>query len=443
MNATQRGHQFVSVTVLCFFLVQPVWSQQISSFDRDRAQGMLRIVADDVRKHYYDPKLHGVDWDAKVAETKQKIEKAPSLNMALSNIAALLDTLNDSHTFFLPPQHAYWHDYGFQYQMIGSRCYVTRVRPKSDAETKGVKPGDEILSLNGYSPDRTNLWKMEYVFNTLRPQAGLRLEIETAAGGQRQLDVMAQVRERKRVADLTGSGGGDDIWDFIRDAESSQHRMMARWVEVSDDLMILRLPRFSFTESEVDKMIDKARKHKALIVDLRGNPGGSVETLKFLVSGFFEKEVKLCDRVGRKESKPLLAKSRRNPFTGKLVVLLDSRSASASEVFGRIMQLEKRGVVIGDTSSGSVMEAMHYEERSGTYTVAFYGVSVTDADLIMSDGKSLEHIGVVADERAVPTAGDLASGRDPVLAHAAETLGVKLSAQDAGTMFPYEWPPEK
>jgi len=91
-------------------LVAQVWAQQqsqpqISSLDRGRAQDMLQVVAGDVRKHYYDPKFHGLDWDAKVAEAKQKIDRAPSMNMALSEIAAALDALNDSHTFFLPPQH--------------------------------------------------------------------------------------------------------------------------------------------------------------------------------------------------------------------------------------------------------------------------------------------------------------------------------------------------
>ena len=46
------------------------------------------------------------------------------------------------------------------------------------------------------------------------------------------------------------------------------------------------------------------------------------------------------------------------------------------------------------------------------------------------------------DEVVLPTAQDMASGRDPVLAHAAETLGVKISAEDAGKAFPYEWAPE-
>jgi carboxyl-terminal processing protease len=202
------------------------------------------------------------------------------------------------------------------------------------------------------------------------------------------------------------------------------------------------VPEFFFSMGEVESMIGKARKHTNLIVDLRGNPGGSVETLKYLVGGVFDKEVKIADRKGRKDAKPDVAKSLHNPFTGKIVVLVDSKSASAAELFARMMQLEKRGTVVGDRSSGSVMESRHYNERLGTDTVVFYGASITEWDLIMADGKSLEHGGVTPDEIVLPSALDLANGRDPVLAHAADLLGVKLSAEDAGKAFPYEWPPQ-
>jgi len=118
-------------------------------------------------------------------------------------------------------------------------------------------------------------------------------------------------------------------------------------------------------------------------------------------------------------------------------VLVDSRSASAAELFAGVMQIEKRGVVLGDRSSGSVMESKHYSEKTGADTVIFYGVSVTVADLIMTDGESLEHAGVTPDEIVLPTAADLASGRDPVLSRAAELLGVKISPADAGRPPPY------
>ena len=145
---------------------------------------MLRVVAADVRKHYYDPKLHGVNWDAKLLETTQKIEKETSLNMALSHVAAALDSLNDSHTFFVPPSRPYRHDFGFHVQIIGERCFVTRVRPESDAATKGVKPGDEVLSINGYTPNRNTLWKLEFMFKILRPQPQLRLGLRRPDGSR-------------------------------------------------------------------------------------------------------------------------------------------------------------------------------------------------------------------------------------------------------------------
>lgn len=186
------------VTTLSWSRAQP----QISNLDRGRAQDMLRTIAGEVRKHYYDPKFHGVDWDAKVAEAKEKIAKTTSMNMALSHIAAALDTLNDSHTFFLPAQHAYRHEYGLEYQMVGDRCFVSQVRPRSDAEAKGVKPGDEILTINSYNLNRDDLLRVQYVFSILRPQPVLQLVLQNPGGTQRQVEVEAKIRETTIIADL-------------------------------------------------------------------------------------------------------------------------------------------------------------------------------------------------------------------------------------------------
>ncbi len=53
-----------------------------------------------------------------------------------------------------------------------------------------------------------------------------------------------------------------------------------------------------------------------------------------------------------------------------------------------------------------------------------------------------EHIGVTPDDIVLPSAQDLAAGRDPVLAHAADLMGVTVTAEQAGKAFPYEWPQE-
>ena len=137
---------------------------------------------------------------------------------------------------------------------------------------------------------------------------------------------------------------------------------------------------------------------------------------------------------------PSIAKTRgKAGFSGKLVVLVDSESGSASEVLARLIQLEQRGKVLGDISAGAVMQAKHFSEQMGTNSIVPFGISITNADVIMSDGKSLEHVGVVPDELILPTAADLAARRDPVMARAIEILGGNTTPEDAGKYFKYYW----
>jgi carboxyl-terminal processing protease len=200
------------------------------------------------------------------------------------------------------------------------------------------------------------------------------------------------------------------------------------------------MPEFDLEETQIKELIDKARKRKALILDLRGNSGGSEKVLLSLLGNLFDHDVKVGELKRRSESKPLIAKTRGvNAFTGKVVVLVDSDSASASEIFARVMQQEKRGVVIGDRSAGLVMRGKSYDHQFGQDLLFYYGMVVTDADLIDPDGNSLEHVGVAPDELMLPTADDLAAGRDPVLAHAAKIAGLALTPEKAGAMFPIEW----
>ncbi len=110
------------------------------------------------------------------------------------------------------------------------------------------------------------------------------------------------------------------------------------------------------TDEEVDRLIKDTRKYTTVIMDLRGNPGGYVKTLERVVGGVMDHDVTIAKRAGRKSDlKPEIAKSRgESAFPGKLIVLVDSRSASAAELFARVVQIEHRGTVLGDHSSGSV-----------------------------------------------------------------------------------------
>src|SRR5262245_26633990 len=428
----------VFITGSCLIGLQvpgPVLAQPDLNFQRERARSMLRAVKDDLKKNYYDTNFHGMDVEARFSAADAKIKEAESVGQLFGIIAQALVDLNDSHTFFLPPGRANRTEYGLQMQAFGDKVFVSAVKPGSDAEKKGVETGDQVLSVNGFEPSREQLWKLIYMYYTLRPQPGLRLVLQSPEGQQRQSDVISNVKQGKLVKTFE-----TDIWDMMRDAESEDRLNRQRYVEAGDKLLIWKMPNFAIEDGEVDAMMGKARKREALILDLRGNPGGYVKTLEWFAGYFFDKEVKIADLKGRKEMKPQICKPHgdRN-FKGKLVVLVDSKSASAAEIFARIVQLEKRGVVIGDRTSGAVMQSQTFDHQTGIDTVIFYGVSVTNADVIMSDGKSLESVGVTPDELLLPTAADLAAKRDPVLARAAAMVGFELPQDKAGAMFPVEW----
>lgn len=426
---------------LALFSVRPLFSQQkMDAINRDRASDILRDAYENVKKHYYDTKYHGLDIEARYHEYDGKIRSANSLGQAFGIVAGYLDGLKDSHTFFDPPSRPFHIDYGYRLQMYGDNCFITTVRPGTDAETK-VHPGDQILTLNTYGVNRGDFSNIEYYFNRLSPQQASKLELRDPAGQERTIMVDAKVRQLKRVMDLTGADGGNDFNDLIREMEHEAHAVRQRWVDMGD-VMIWNMPEFDLEDQEVDRIFSIARKHKALVLDLRGNPGGAVVTLERMISDVFDHEIKIADRIGRKELKPQIAKAHGgDKFTGKIVVLVDSRSASAAELFARVMQLEQRGTVIGDKSAGAVMEALHYSSSQGADTKIFYSFSITDADLIMKDGKSLEHVGVIPDEIMLPTAKDLATGRDPVLSRAVEIAGGHIEPAAAGKLFPIEWLP--
>jgi len=438
LRQTRRPLAFVCGALILFCFAGMLRAQQkMNSMDMDRARGMLHDAHDAVKKYYYDPKYHGVDIDARYKEYDERIKAAPDINNGMRMVAAFLSGLKDSHTFFEPPQRPYRLDTGFRMELIGDKAFIARVRPGTDAESK-VHPGDEIVGYDTYSVNRTDYHDLSYTFDDLMPQIKTQLDLRDPDGNVRRVMIDSKMQQGKKTLDFAT---GADIEQYIRMEEDEDHTVRQRYEE-NGDIMIWKMPEFLMSDDEVDHMFGIVRKHKTLILDLRGNPGGAVSTLERMVGNVFDHDVKVADRTGRKELKPTIAKTVGDKaFTGKIIVLVDSQSASAAELFARVMQLEKRGTVLGDQTSGSVMEARGYDYQQGMDTVIAYGFSVTEADLIMKDGTSLEHVGVTPDQVILPTGRDLATEQDAVLAQAVELAGAKLDPAQAGKMFPYEWLP--
>jgi carboxyl-terminal processing protease len=446
MNIT-RPHSFSpsafarTVGFLCLLAVCgqfcPLRAQGEVDLKRDRNRGvvMLHGIKDNLKEDYYDAAFHGMDLEKRFKAAEDKINEATSLGQIFGIIAQTLVELNDSHTFFIPPPRPVKVDYGWRMQLIGDECYVVAVKPGSDAEAQGLKPGDRVLSLDGFRPTRQNLWKMEYSYRVLRPQPGKRVVVETPDGKQRELALKAKVEKEPRQINITEMRN-----EFLDEFEDE--KKLPVYVSIGDDAIIWKLRRFFLSEGKVDEMMKMVRKHKALILDLRGNPGGRVDILERLAGYFFDHPINIAEIKRRKKTEQSKAKPRGDKiFKGRLIVLVDSNSGSAAEVFSRLVQIEKRGTVIGDQTAGAVMVSNFIPGLLGDVSsgnMVLYGASITIADLIMADGKSLEHVGVTPDEKLLPTAADLAARRDPVLARAAALLGLSLDAEKAGTLFPPE-----
>lgn len=415
-----------------------VSAQDLGS-ERDRHKSILSLIRDDIKKNYFDPTFKGVDLDAKYKATVEKLNAAKSIGQLSGIVAQFMLDFDDSHLFYIPPGKTNKTKYGFEFRMVGDKCFVTYVEKESDAEKKGLQVGDELYSIDGYGPTRDNLWKMQYFYYSLRPRPGLNLVAIKPDGKNLEYSVEAKIIKGKKVVDLTGSSdAGMDMWQYEREAEAEEKRMLRQYTyDKFAGVYIWKIPRFMLDPSKVDDIMGKARKSPALIIDLRGNGGGRVDMCLRLIANMFGEDVKVYDEKTRKGLKEVIAKSRgKDSFAGKLAVLTDSGSASASEIFSRVIQIEKRGRVFGDQSAGAVMEARFFDHQLGMDTVIFFGASVTIADLIMKDGKSLEKTGIIPDVNIVPTGKDIAGRRDVVMSAALKSLGLDVTPEVAGAIFP-------
>jgi C-terminal processing protease CtpA/Prc len=380
--------------------------------------------------------------NALFSKAEKSMQEAQSPGHTFGIIAQALAGLKDSHTFFMPPARVSRVQYGWKMRMIGDRCFVTGVKPGSDADTKKVQPGDEVLAIEGFRPTRDNLWRMKLMYYSLQPRPQLRVAIRKPSGQEGMLELAAAVKTGKQVIDLAGEHGGEEYYEMLREemSESSLDPHALNTVGKEKELVVYRMPQFDLSAQQVDDTFGKLRGYQGVILDLRGNSGGSVQMLERAAAHLLGKDVLLAERKGRKQEKPIKSQGTgSNLVEGKLVVIVDSESGSASELLARAVQIEKRGTVIGDRTAGAVRQSRQYSEKIGFDRVVFFGVSVTNADLIMKDGKSIENVGVVPDKSVFPTPEDMAAGRDPVLAAAAELLGVTISPEAAGRMFPVKW----
>ena len=406
-------------------------AQGVTATDRARAHHMLNQIRDQLKASYYDSTFHGVDLDAKALELGAQIDSAKDIGEVIAAIADLPFALQDSHTMFLPPDQTVSVDYGWYPYMVGDSCYVSSVTPGSDAQKRGVARGDRLITINGYVPTRQNLWQLQWAY-WIRKQASLHVRIAAPGGPERELDLAATVRRESQK--IMQRPEDQDV--FQDDPSKRVERARAfRWIDFGSSAEVWRLTSFLVDDRAIRDGLRRAHDHQALIIDLRRNPGGYPAALAQLLDGLTSiTGDTLGVFKGRRSQTPFIVKGRDGAFKGQIIVLMNSFSTSASEIFARSIQLLHRGIVMGDRSGGAVMSGHTFQYTLGDEVRVYYGLEVTVADYIAADGRRLEGAGVTPDSLVLPTGDDLAHDRDPVLSRALAMVGISVSPDSAGKL---------
>jgi carboxyl-terminal processing protease len=378
---------------------------QVSGFDRARMRTMLNTVSSDIQKNFYDPQLKGLDWKKLTDEARQRIDNAKSMSEMITAIFILTNKIDDSHTMFLPPGRVATPSFGFDAKPFGDEVRVYAVSQKGPAGLAGLKPGDRLLNVNGFRVERSTFDLMMLDFRALRPRSELTITYQRGNEPPQTVKLAAKIKKTTMSQDIETT-----IWKWLNEFNESDiyHTLM-----FDDEVAYIEVPEFINEDMPMPHRFD--RQPRAVVVDLRNDPGGYQESV-LEMAGHFSDGTPMGQVVMRKKTEPLKVKQHKPNFgTIPIVVMIDSESSSAAEMFARYLQLTRKAIVVGDRSSARVNSSEYFAEAMGNDRIVPFGVQISTGKVVMSDGSELEKIGVTPDLLCLPSGDDLREGRDPCL----------------------------
>ena len=364
-----------------------------------------------MKYRFYDPKMHGMDWDAMRAKYRPLVEFVGDRQELLNIINEMIGELNASHTGAAPPPRgpgaasvATSH-LGIELEpdTAAGRYRVTHIYEDgpADKDWVRVKTGDYLLAIDG-KPVKAGdeYWqllnmrlnrKVNVTFNNKPAEDGAwQTRIEAISGNAySQLRYERWVKDRrKKVDELSGGRIG-----YLH-------------------IQAMNPPSLRKFEKEIREYRNK----EAMVIDQRWNGGGNIE--QELLAILVQRQYQVWQPRGTEATgRPFAG------FFGPKIVLQNWRSASNAEMFPAGFRALGLGKVVGTPTMGAVIGTGSYSLIDGS-TVRTPGVGVFLAD---PKRTNMENYGVQPDMLVDNKPEDVLAGRDRQLEVAVEDLMKQLN----------------
>ncbi len=290
-------------------------------------------------------------------------------------ISGMVDALEDQYSGYVEPAYFEFVDDSLSGEIEGigvtiteveetGRVQIVNVLPGTPAEDAGLREGDIFIEVNG--EDVTQLTYLELV-TRVRGPAGSTVHLKM----QRNDDEVEFDVIRARIE--------------IPNTETAIY---------NDTIGYVKLNQFtSNARRDIELALDKinASEMEGLIIDVRGNPGGYLNTVLEVTSAFLEEGVIVYEQFSDETEQTLRADGSYLGLEIPLVVLVDERSASASEILAGALQDHDVATIIGVTTFGKGTVQTQSELVNGG------GVRLTIARWLTPNRQWIHDVGVSPD----------------------------------------------